>query len=97
MITKQLDHIDAKMNAPVKIILQSKSTAGYDWSPKFNASVVKLIKKHKIVTSKAIGASPKTEFNFKPLSKGDHEIVFFLQRPWENKPIEKKQFILHVV
>jgi predicted secreted protein len=97
MTTKHLDRIKVKMNTPVKITLKSRSTAGYDWRPEFNASAIKLVKKNRIVSSRALGASPKTVFNFQPLSKGEHEIIFILERPWEKKPIEEKQFILQVV
>ena len=96
MGSKHLDRINARMNVSVKITLQSRTTAGYDWKPEFNEDVLKLVKKNRIVSHRALGASPKTVFDFQPLSKGDHEIVFVLQRPWENTPIEEKQFILHV-
>jgi predicted secreted protein len=97
MASKRFDLINARMNVSVKITLQSRTTAGYDWEPEFNEQELKLVKKNRIVSHRTLGASPKTVFDFEPLSKGDHEIIFILQRPWEGKPIEEKQIIVHVV
>ncbi len=89
--------IPAKVEHPVKIMLNSRSTAGYDWQPEFDTTHVKLIKRDRIVKGKALGASSKVVFNFQPLIKGDLKIVFLLLRPWEDQPIEEKQYLLHVV
>ncbi len=96
MASKRFERINARMNVSVKITLQSRTTAGYDWKPEFNEQALKLVKKNRIVSHRSLGATPKTVFDFEPLSKGDHAILFILQRPWEEEPIEEKQIILHV-
>ncbi|MCE1255577.1 MAG: protease inhibitor I42 family protein [Anaerolineae bacterium] len=78
-------------------MLNSRGAAGYEWQAMFDPAHVRLITKQRIVNRKALGAHAKIIFNFQPLVKGDYEINFILNRPWENTPIEQKLYLLHVV
>jgi predicted secreted protein len=94
-ITKR--SMNANLNSIFEIELKSTGTSGFEWKPSYNSSKLNLLEKRSVPNLKKMGASNKVVFKFKPLSRGDHEIIFALVRPWEDTPpAAQEKITLHI-
>lgn len=82
---------------PFEVTLRSPGPSGYEWTPKFDASKLRLIKKRRRPASRtSFGASGSDVFRFQPLSRGAVNLIFDLARPWESEPVDQREYRIEV-
>lgn len=90
--------IQAELNKPFNIILDSNPTTGYIWTVDFN---------HKFLSGgnesdssisssrpKLIGSTGQQVFNFTPIQEGQTIISAAYKRPWEDKAADERMFLI---
>jgi predicted secreted protein len=88
--------LDTRADAPFEIRLRSPLTAGYEWKADFDPVAFSLVSRHRVASLKDIGASAVEIFRFRPLSQGQYEIRFVLQRAWESKPVDETKVAVRI-
>jgi inhibitor of cysteine peptidase len=85
--TESSEVINTGVNQEFKIALGSNISTGYSWQPNYDTNALNLVDKtyqEQDNTGKQIvGASGTEYFTFKALAKGETEVTFTYQRPWE--------------
>ena len=85
--------IQAELNKPFNITLESNPTTGYTWTVDFNHKM--LIGGEKGYTASlpgAVGSSGHQVFVFTPIQEGQTEISASYKRPWEESAAEERTF-----
>jgi len=92
------DIIQAKVNRPFVIALDSLATAGYVWTIKYDSHYLKLNdEKYQSNSQEVIGSGGRQIFSFTPLKSGELEAVAIFKRPWEDKVLEEKKFRIRII
>ncbi len=88
--------LDARADAPFEIKLRAPGTSGYEWKADFDHVAFSLVSQRRVANVRRMGASALDVFLFRPLSQGQHEILFRLLRPWEDEPVEQAKYAVHI-
>ena len=90
--------IQAELNKPFNITLESNPTTGYAWTVDFNHKM--LIGGEKGFSASrpgAIGGSGQQVFVFTPIQEGETEISAVYKRPWEEIAAEERTFQVNCI
>lgn len=90
--------IQAELNKPFNITLESNPTTGYTWTVDFNHKM--LIGGEKGYSASrpgAVGGSGQQVFVFTPIQEGQTEISAAYKRPWEESAAEERTFRVNCV
>jgi len=90
--------IQAELNKPFNITLESNPTTGYAWTVDFNHKM--LIGGEKGYSASrpgAIGSSGQQVFVFTPIQEGETEISAVYKRPWEEGAAEERTFRVNCI
>ena len=90
--------IQAELNKPFNITLESNPTTGYTWTVDFNHKM--LIGGEKGYSASrpgAVGGSGQQIFVFTPIQEGQTEISAVYKRPWEEGAAEERTFQVNCI
>ncbi len=90
--------IQAELNKPFNITLESNPTTGYTWTVDFNHKM--LIGGEKGYSASrpgAVGGSGQQVFVFTPIQEGQTEISAVYKRPWEESAAEERTFQVNCI
>ena len=90
--------IQAELNKPFNITLESNPTTGYTWTVDFNHKM--LIGGEKGYSASrpgAVGGSGQQVFVFTPIQEGHTEISAVYKRPWEENAAEERTFQVNCI
>ncbi|OQB16822.1 MAG: Chagasin family peptidase inhibitor I42 [Euryarchaeota archaeon ADurb.Bin190] len=90
--------IQAELNKPFNITLESNPTTGYTWTVDFNHKM--LIGGEKGYSASrpgAVGGSGQQVFVFTPIQEGQTEISAAYKRSWEESAAEERTFRVNCV
>jgi predicted secreted protein len=92
------DNITVAMDEEFMISLQSIATAGYLWKIESIPDTIQLLSTENDRPEGAAkpGDATLQVFRFRAQKTGEHQIIFVLARPWENKAIESMMVTLKV-
>jgi predicted secreted protein len=92
------DIIQAKVNRPFVIALDSLATAGYVWTIKYDSHYLKLNDEKYLTNSQeVIGSGGRQIFSFTPLKSGEVDAEAIFKRPGEDKVLEEKRFRIRII
>lgn len=90
--------IQAELNEPFNITLDSNPTSGYNWTVDFNHKILKEGKEsYSIGQPEIIGSSGRQIFTFTPIQEGQTEISAVYKRPWEDRVADKRTFRVNCI
>ena len=90
--------IQAELNKPFNITLESNPTTGYAWTVDFNDKM--LIggeKSYRASRPGIVGGSGQQVFVFTPIQEGQTEISAAYKRPWEESAAEERTFRVNCI
>jgi inhibitor of cysteine peptidase len=90
--------IQAELNKPFNITLESNPTTGYAWTVDFNDKM--LIGGEKSYSASRpgiVGGSGQQVFVFTPIQEGQTEISAVYKRPWEESAAEERTFRVNCI
>jgi inhibitor of cysteine peptidase len=89
--------IKANLGKEFFIYLEANPTTGYNWEAKFDENFLELKKEtFKPFAPDTVGMGGKEEFLFLPIKTGKTMVKMRYKRPWEQKTLEKKGFLIIV-
>jgi len=92
--------INTGVNQEFIIALGSNITTGYSWQPDYDTNALNLVEQtyqEQDNTGKQIvGASGTEYFIFKALVKGETEVTFTYQRPWEQPSAQDQTMVFTI-
>jgi predicted secreted protein len=98
--TESSQVINTGVNQEITIALGSNITTGYSWQPDYDTNALNLVEttyKEQDNTGKQIvGASGTEYFTFKALVKGETEVTFTYQRPWEQASAQDQTMVFTI-
>ena len=98
--TESSQVINTGVNQEFTIALGSNITTGYSWQPDYDTNALNLVEKtyqEQDNTGKQIvGASGTEYFTFEALTKGETEVTFTYQQPWE-QPSAQDQILIFTI
>ncbi len=88
--------IEVRKNETFTIAMDSNPTTGYRWETTFNKGSIELVGKSFKPSSERIGAGGEERFEFRAREKGEIKVEMICKRPWEERPINTKTFVIRV-
>lgn len=89
--------IQAKLNEPFNITLDSNPTTGYSWTVDFDHEYLsggtEIYNANDTIQPVRVGSGGKQIFTFTPIQKGETTITAVYKRPWEDSVAEEKTFL----
>ncbi len=87
--------IKASLGKEFAVSLDANPTTGYAWEAKFDEKFLELKKDiFKPFSPGAVGKGGREEFVFCTIKTGKTRIKMLYKRPWEEKSVEKKVFLI---
>jgi predicted secreted protein len=91
------DVIQAQVNQPFVIALDSLATAGYVWTIKYDSHYLKPNDEtYQCNSQGVIGSGGRQIFSFTPQQSGEVDAVAIFKRPWEDKVLEERRFRIRI-
>jgi predicted secreted protein len=92
------DTIQAKLNEPFNIILDSNPTTGYSWTVDFDHEYLsggtEVYSTSNTSQPVRVGSGGKQIFAFTPIQEGNTTISAVYKRPWEDTVAEERTFLI---
>lgn len=93
----RMETINARINEPFNITLESNPTTGYRWYADYDYHLINLDdQRFESRPSGAIGSGGREIFTFTPLQSGETRISMVYKRSWENIAADVKSFLVQV-
>lgn len=93
--------IQAKLNEPFNVTLDSNPTTGYSWSVDLDHAYLsggtEIYSANDTSQSVRVGSGGKQIFTFTPIQKGETTITAVYKRPWEDTVAEERTFLIVIL
>lgn len=92
----ETQEITVKRGSEFTINLKENPSTGYQWTPHVGNKIIRMVDRSYRSDSDRIGAGGVVTFTFQAESSGGSVITFKYERPWENKAVKTRTYIVTV-
>jgi len=90
--TRQEHNVTATVGEEFVIALEANPTAGYQWEPEYDTSLIQLVNCEFSSAGAGIGSTASECFRWLALAKGIAPIRFIYKRKWERAAADEATF-----